>query len=150
MPPPHLPVPSFQRRMATHTQHPRPPPCARACPCGAGCIPVIIADSIELPFEEFLDYRQFTVKIAEVDIPRIKELLLGIPEERVRAMQATLPTIWKHFVYQDCSRRAAALMPRKSGPQPKPHRQGDLVCFQRKQGAHATDDILLGPALTIV
>ena len=32
-----------------------------------GCIPVIIADYIELPFEhQWLDYSQFTVKIREV------------------------------------------------------------------------------------
>jgi len=28
-----------------------------------GCIPVIIADNIELPFEKDIDYRQFTVKV---------------------------------------------------------------------------------------
>ena len=31
-----------------------------------GCIPVIIADYIELPFEDMIDYRKFTVKIAGV------------------------------------------------------------------------------------
>lgn len=28
-----------------------------------GCIPVIIADNIELPFESVIDYRSFTVKV---------------------------------------------------------------------------------------
>jgi len=28
-----------------------------------GCIPVIIADGIELPFEAQLDYSKFTVKV---------------------------------------------------------------------------------------
>ena len=41
-----------------------------------GCIPVIIADNIELPFEQFLDYRSFTVKIAEEDVARLKEILM--------------------------------------------------------------------------
>ena len=34
-----------------------------------GCIPVIIADNIELPFEKDVDYRQFTVKVCPSDSP---------------------------------------------------------------------------------
>lgn len=31
----------------------------------AGCVPVIIADEIEFPFEDEIDWRQLTVKIPE-------------------------------------------------------------------------------------
>ena len=30
-----------------------------------GCIPVILADNVELPFEKDLDYRTFSVKVLE-------------------------------------------------------------------------------------
>ena len=34
----------------------------------------------QLPFEEELDYRKFTVKVAEKDVPKLKQILLAIPE----------------------------------------------------------------------
>ena len=41
-----------------------------------GCIPVIIADNIELPFENQLDYRSFSVKVSSL----LKaEAELGLP-----------------------------------------------------------------------
>ena len=51
-----------------------------------GCIPVVIADNIELPFEEFIDYRKFTVKVMESDIVNLKDILLSIPKERILEM----------------------------------------------------------------
>lgn len=34
----------------------------------AGCIPVIIADQFELPFENFLDWRAFSIKLPEAQV----------------------------------------------------------------------------------
>jgi hypothetical protein len=34
----------------------------------SGCIPVIIADEIEFPFENTIDWTALTVKIAEVSV----------------------------------------------------------------------------------
>lgn len=31
-----------------------------------GCIPIIIADDIVLPFEDIIDYRQFSVKVGHI------------------------------------------------------------------------------------
>lgn len=33
-----------------------------------GCIPVIISDGIQVPFEEELDYRKFAVKVREMNM----------------------------------------------------------------------------------
>lgn len=65
-----------------------------------GCIPVIIADDIELPFERFLDYSKFSVKIMERDVDRVKEILIGIRKDRIAEMQAELARIWTIFSYQ--------------------------------------------------
>jgi putative beta-1,4-xylosyltransferase IRX10 len=65
-----------------------------------GCIPVIIADNIELPFEEFIDYRKFTVKVMESDISNLKSILLSIPKQRIVKMLKELRKSWIHFTYQ--------------------------------------------------
>lgn len=65
-----------------------------------GCIPVVIADNIELPFEEFIDYRKFTVKVMESDIVNLKDILLSIPKERILEMFRELRKNWIHFTYQ--------------------------------------------------
>ena len=41
----------------------------------AGCVPLIISDGIELPFENVLDYSRFSLRVAEADIPRLPALL---------------------------------------------------------------------------
>jgi len=61
---------------------------------------VIIADNIELPFEEFVDYRKFTVKVMESDISNLKDILLSIPKPRVLEMLMELRKNWIHFTYQ--------------------------------------------------
>lgn len=64
-----------------------------------GCIPVIIADNIELPYEDMIDYRQFTVKILESQVTQMKDILLSIPKDKIRMKQEALKRVWKHFVY---------------------------------------------------
>ena len=61
---------------------------------------MIIADNIELPFEEFVDYRKFTVKVMESDISNLKDILLSIPKPRVLEMLMELRKSWIHFTYQ--------------------------------------------------
>ena len=39
-----------------------------------GCIPVILADEIEFPFENSLHWPSLTVKIAEADSERVLEV----------------------------------------------------------------------------
>ena len=53
------------------------------------------------------------------------------------------------FVEQDCSRRSAALLLRKSVPMPKQCRQGDLVCYMRRQGGNTLAEVWRGPSRVI-
>jgi hypothetical protein len=64
-----------------------------------GCIPVIIADYIELPFEDLIDYRKFTVKISEENVVFVKQILLTIPPEEIRKKQEYMKTIYHHFLF---------------------------------------------------
>jgi hypothetical protein len=44
------------------------------------CVPVIIADNFVLPFDDALNWSTFSVAVPERDIPKLKEILLAIPE----------------------------------------------------------------------
>lgn len=65
-----------------------------------GCIPVIIADGIELPFEHILDYSKFTLKVLERDIRELKEILVSVSAETIASKQRELRRVWKMFSYQ--------------------------------------------------
>ncbi|XP_064994763.1 probable glycosyltransferase At5g25310 [Musa acuminata AAA Group] len=65
------------------------------------CIPVIIANNFVLPFEEVLDWGAFSVVVAEKDIPKLKQILLGISGRRYVRMQTNVRRLRKHFLWND-------------------------------------------------
>ncbi|CAI5462679.1 unnamed protein product [Closterium sp. Yama58-4] len=65
-----------------------------------GCIPCIIQDGIELPFENFLDYPSFTVRIPEADIPNLITILSSFSSRQVRAMQRAASLVWMRWFYR--------------------------------------------------
>lgn len=69
----------------------------------AGCIPVILADDIKLPFSTFIDWSAFTVKIPEADVnshgAKVTKDMLAIPEATIRDMQKKLLQARDDFVY---------------------------------------------------
>ncbi|XP_070047594.1 probable glycosyltransferase At5g25310 [Nicotiana tomentosiformis] len=69
------------------------------------CVPVIIADNFALPFDEVLEWRAFSVVVAEEDIPRLKEILLSIPLRRYQAMQNNVKMLQKHFLWNSTPTR---------------------------------------------
>ncbi|GAA0168187.1 glycosyltransferase [Lithospermum erythrorhizon] len=67
------------------------------------CVPVIISDEIELPFEDVLDYSEFSIFVHSSDA--IKEgyllnLLRSVNQNKWEKMWKTLKTLTKHFEYQ--------------------------------------------------
>ena len=65
-----------------------------------GSIPVIVDDQIVLPFCSVLDWRRFSVRILSSDIPRLPEILRGIPRERIVSMQKRLKEVKaKYFLF---------------------------------------------------
>jgi len=60
----------------------------------AGCIPVLIADDMKLPYQSVLDWDSFMVRVSEADALRdpaaIADRLEALPDETVSRMQAAL------------------------------------------------------------
>ncbi|XP_047073119.1 probable arabinosyltransferase ARAD1 [Lolium rigidum] len=71
------------------------------------CVPVIISDDIELPFEDVLDYSEFCVFVRASDAVR-KGFLLGVLRDVTRdqwnAMSRRLKEVAHHFEYEYPSR----------------------------------------------
>ncbi|KAJ8772969.1 hypothetical protein K2173_028146 [Erythroxylum novogranatense] len=67
------------------------------------CVPVIISDNIELPFEDVLDYSEFCVFVRASDAVKkgyLLNLLRGIKRDKWTKMWERLKEISPHFEYQ--------------------------------------------------
>ncbi|GFH12053.1 uncharacterized protein HaLaN_07679 [Haematococcus lacustris] len=62
-----------------------------------GCIPVPITDYVMQPFEPELPWAEFSVPVAEADVPRLHTILADIPPQRLQAMQAALQCASRHL-----------------------------------------------------
>ncbi|KAG4979287.1 hypothetical protein JHK82_032536 [Glycine max] len=68
----------------------------------SGCIPVIISDELELPFEGILDYRKIAVFISSNDAVKpgwLLKYLKGIRPAHIKEMQQNLAKYSRHFLY---------------------------------------------------
>eukprot|EP00505_MAST-04D_sp_SCG-Rhode-Island_P001296 Stramenopile-MAST_4_protein_1296 len=68
-----------------------------------GCIPVLIADTIVLPFDDQLDWKAFSIKISEHDLKipgRLKEILQKLSPSEIRAKQAAMQIARNALMYQ--------------------------------------------------
>ncbi|KAK3160112.1 hypothetical protein QOZ80_1BG0055330 [Eleusine coracana subsp. coracana] len=63
------------------------------------CVPVIIADNFVLPFDAALNWSTFSVVVPERDIPKLKEILLAIPESQYITLQSNVKRVQKHFLW---------------------------------------------------
>ena len=66
-----------------------------------GCIPVIIADDYEFPFENVLSYPEFTVKIAEERAEDVAELLRSISKRRIHEKKQALNDVEHRYLNDD-------------------------------------------------
>ncbi len=62
-----------------------------------GCIPVIIQDGVQLPYENVLDYESFSLRIPEDKLTRVPAVLRNVPPGVVKMMQANLAKVWYRF-----------------------------------------------------
>ncbi|XP_027085561.2 probable glycosyltransferase At5g03795 isoform X1 [Coffea arabica] len=63
------------------------------------CVPVIISDNYVPPFFEVLNWESFAVFVLEKDIPKLKDILLSISEEKYLEMQKRVKEVQKHFLW---------------------------------------------------
>ncbi|KAM0849229.1 hypothetical protein ACQ4PT_053862 [Festuca glaucescens] len=68
----------------------------------SGCIPVIVSDELELPFEGILDYRKIALFVSSSDAVQpgwLVKYLRGIDTKIVKEMQSYLVKYSRHFIY---------------------------------------------------
>ncbi|KAI4295285.1 hypothetical protein L6164_035347 [Bauhinia variegata] len=68
----------------------------------SGCIPVIVSDELELPFEGILDYRKIAIFVSSSDALKpgwLLNFLKGISPARIKEMQQNLAKYSRHFLY---------------------------------------------------
>ncbi|KAL8063051.1 hypothetical protein ABFX02_01G002800 [Erythranthe guttata] len=64
----------------------------------AECIPVILSDHYVLPFSDVLKWEAFSIQVDISEIPRLKEILLGVSEDKYLMLKEGLRAVRKHFV----------------------------------------------------
>ncbi|CAA6658485.1 unnamed protein product [Spirodela intermedia] len=62
-----------------------------------GCVPVIIANHYDLPFSDILNWKSFSLVVATLDIPLLREILRGLTLEEYLQMHENLLKVRKHF-----------------------------------------------------
>ncbi|XP_062119740.1 probable arabinosyltransferase ARAD1 [Humulus lupulus] len=68
----------------------------------SGCIPVIVSDELELPFEGILDYRKIAVFVSSSDAVQpgwLLNFLRSITRSQISEMRQNLAKYSRHFVY---------------------------------------------------
>jgi len=68
-----------------------------------GCVPLLVGDDVELPFEWLIDYRSFTVRVKEADVPRLEEIVNGISDDELEQKRVRLMDVWRRFTYNEPS-----------------------------------------------
>ncbi|XP_057950997.1 probable glycosyltransferase At5g25310 [Malania oleifera] len=63
----------------------------------AECIPVILSDHYVLPFSDVLCWEEFLVRVEIAEIPRLKEVLKGIPKEKYWRLKVGVRAVRRHF-----------------------------------------------------
>ncbi|CAE6940996.1 Mgat1 [Symbiodinium sp. CCMP2456] len=92
----------------------------------AGCIPVILSDAMVVPFQAFLPWPDFSMKLPMDDVARAVHLLRAMPSARIAQMQESLleNACWFDYYSQDpsCSPYEGVLRVLEM-QQDRPHRE---------------------------
>jgi hypothetical protein len=64
-----------------------------------GCIPVLVGDHVEPPFEAELEWPTFSVRVPDAQLDRIVDIVRAIPPRQVAAMQRTIACVWRFFTW---------------------------------------------------
>lgn len=67
----------------------------------AECVPVLISQNYVLPFSDVLNWEAFSVEVSVGDIPNLKKILVGIPEDRYLRLQEGVRQVQRHFLVND-------------------------------------------------
>lgn len=62
-----------------------------------GCVPIIIADYHDLPYNDVLDWSQFSLVVTAADIPKLKDIIKAVSHEEYVEMQKNVMQVRQHF-----------------------------------------------------
>ncbi|XP_075656339.1 putative glycosyltransferase At5g03795 [Castanea sativa] len=62
-----------------------------------GCVPVILSNYYDLPFNDILDWHKFAVILKEHDVYQLKQILKDIPDAEFVALHKNLVKVQRHF-----------------------------------------------------
>lgn len=69
------------------------------------CIPVILSVNFVLPFSDILRWETFSVQVDVSEIPRLKEILMSISDEKYESLKRNLRYVRRHFELNDPPKR---------------------------------------------
>lgn len=76
-----------------------------------GCIPVLVSDGAVHPFQHYLQYDDFTIRVSEKDLHRLDTILDSISTEKQLALRSAGMDAVLHLLYsQDASASASAFL----------------------------------------
>ncbi|KAF5938373.1 hypothetical protein HYC85_022632 [Camellia sinensis] len=76
----------------------------------AECVPVILSDHYVLPFSDVLRWEGFSVQVETQKIPQLKEVLMGISEEKYMRLKEGVRAVRRHFVWNQPDKRLSPLV----------------------------------------
>lgn len=58
-----------------------------------------------MPFSDVLRWKGFSIEVSASEIPRLKEILMGVSDEKYEKLKQGLRTVRKHFVLNRPAKR---------------------------------------------
>ncbi|XP_059661297.1 probable glycosyltransferase At3g07620 [Cornus florida] len=71
----------------------------------AECVPVLISQHYVPPFSDVLNWDVFSIQVSVSDIPNLKRILMGIPQDQYLRMQERLKYVQRHLLVNDPPKR---------------------------------------------
>lgn len=62
-----------------------------------GCVPIIFADHYDLPFNDILNWKSFSLVVSTIDIPLLKDVLHGIGLKKYNKLRNNALKVRNHF-----------------------------------------------------
>ncbi|XP_074287129.1 putative glycosyltransferase At5g25310 [Silene latifolia] len=71
----------------------------------AECVPVILSKNYVLPFSDVLKWDAFSIQVEVEDIPRLKEILTAVSDEKYASLIKGIRAVRKHFILNRPAKR---------------------------------------------
>lgn len=67
-----------------------------------GCVPLVIANHYDVPFQDILNWKSFSIVVATLDIPLLKKILRGVSFDEFLILQRNVLKVRRHFQWHLC------------------------------------------------